>query len=72
MRMSLLRPDVSGELARIAREGADEADLAKVKEYIAKAFPEWCRDNWMWLNVLLIRLLHHIPVPSRSVEIYEI
>lgn len=51
-KLDLLRPDVSGELARIAREGADEADLAKVKEYIAKSFPEWCRDNWMWLNVL--------------------
>ena len=51
-KLDSLRPDVSGELARIAREGADEADLAKVKEYIAKSFPEWCRDNWMWLNVL--------------------
>ena len=51
-KLDSLRPDVLGELARIAREGADEADLAKVKEYIAKSFPEWCRDNWMWLNVL--------------------
>ena len=30
------------------------------------------RGFWDGLNVLLIRLLHHIPVPSRSVEIYEI
>lgn len=51
-KLDMLRPDVTAELARIAREGADEADLAKVKEYLAKFGPERFRSNWYWLSVL--------------------
>ena len=51
-KLDMLRPDVTAELARIAREGADEADLAKVKEYLAKSGPEKFRSNWYWLEVL--------------------
>src|SRR5699024_7022543 len=51
-KLDKLRPDVTAEVASIPREGADEADLAKVKEYLAKFGPERFRSNWYWLSVL--------------------
>lgn len=57
---SKLHPIIEREIRRIADEGPDETDLAKVKENLLKSRAEQLERNKTWLSLITTQLLQGI------------